>query len=276
MAPATNSKEKLSLSFHRGFALYRSGVQAVLSSALLGNRSSTNDVLENTTLGTSQAEAMPRYAERAGLLDGNKQPTLFGRLAGEYDESLSRPSTQWVMHYYLSAPYRFRPNFWNFLVNQLHSVGQGATTGDIKNLVGEFATAVTGNESSSETLDVAVSGFVGTYTRADSLGSLGLFTSPSSGQYVVTDPNPMGAGAFACVLADYWDNVWTERDTVLLHEVTQGPLARLLRAEGTLGDSLRSLEKRGLVRLQRRTSPFSVTRMRSDVPSLWREQLYFD
>ena len=109
MTSTIHSEERLSLSFSRGFALYRSGVQAVLVSALAGQEITKDDILENTTLGTVQAEAMPRYAERCGLLNENRKPTLFGELVGQHDASLALAPTQWLMHYYMAAPHRCAP-----------------------------------------------------------------------------------------------------------------------------------------------------------------------
>lgn len=267
-----NSEERLSLSFSRGFALYRNGVQVVLASALAGQEITTDDILENTTLGTSQAEAMPRYAERCGLLNENKVPTLFGELVGRHDESLALISTQWLMHYYLSSPHRFAPNYWNQLTCHLDSTDQLLTTNELIKSVASFALEVAGKEPSDRTTKAAASAFVGTYSREDSLNQLGFLESQGQGQYLVAEPHPISAGAFACVLVDYWESNWGERGDVLLSELA--PLARLLRAQGTLGALLKTLEKSGLIVCQRRVSPFQVTRLWEDPAAVWREHLY--
>lgn len=266
------SDERLSLSFSRGFALYRNGVQVVLASALAGQEIRKDDILENTTLGTSQAEAMPRYAERSGLLDEHKLPTLFGELVGKHDESLALISTQWLMHYYLSAPHRFAPNYWSQLTSHFDSSGEILTTNELEKSVASFALEVAGKEPSERTIKAAVSAFVGTYSREDSLNQLGFLESQGQGQYLVTEPHPISAGAFACVLVDYWESNWGERGDVLLSELA--PLARLLRAQGTLGALLKTLEKSGLIVCQRRVSPFGVRRLWEDSAAVWREHLY--
>ena len=268
-----NSEERLSLSFSRGFALYRSGVQAVLASALAGQEITKDDVLANTTLGTSQAEAMPRYAERCGLLN-DKTPTLFGELAAQHDETLALPATQWLMHYYLSAPQRFAPNYWNRLAAHFEDEGQTLTTGALQKAVAAFAGEVADKAPSERTTKAAASAFVGTYSRADALGQLGFLEEQGqgSGQYLVTEPHPIGAGAFACVLVDFWEHNWGARGDVLLSELA--PLARLLRAQGSLGALLKTLEKSGLIVNQRRVSPFGVRRAWQDGAAVWREYLY--
>lgn len=268
------SEERLSLSFSRGFALYRSGVQVVLASALAGQEITKDELLENTTLGTVQAEAMPRYAERCGLLDENKAPTLFGELASQHDESLALHSTQWLMHYYLSAPHRFAPNYWHQLAAHFDCVGEVFSTGKAQKSVGSFALEIAGKEPSERTTKTAASAFISTYSREDALGQLGFLESQdqSSGQYLIAEPHPIGAGAFACVLVDYWDANWGARGDILLSELA--PLARLLRAQGTLGSLLKTLEKAGLIVNQRRVSPFGVRRLWEDSRAVWREHLY--
>ena len=271
---STRTDERLSLSFSRGFALYRSGVQAVLDSALAGNNVSRDDVLESTTLGRSQAEAMPKYAERCGLLDENKVPTRFGLLAGEHDRGLALPATQWLMHYYLAASHRAAPSYWNHLTSHFEAPGEVLTTNDLEKSVAEFALQSAGKSSSERTVNAAASSFASTYNRDDSLGQLGFLEAAgqNSGQYLVTEPHPIGAGAFACVLVDYWEHHWGERGDVLLSELA--PLARLLRAQGILGSLLKTLEQAGLIVNQRRVSPFQVRRLWEDVDAVWRAHLY--
>lgn len=266
------SEERLSLSFSRGFALYRNGVQVVLASALAGQEISKDDILENTTLGTSQAEAMPRYAERCGLLNENKVPTIFGELVGNHDESLALISTQWLMHYYLSAPHCFAPNYWGQLTSHFDSSGELITTNDLEKSVAAFALEITGKEPSPRTINAAASAFVGTYSREDSLNQLGFLKSQGGGQYLVTEPHPISAQSFACILVDYWESNWGERGDILLSELA--PLARLLRAQGILGSLLKTLEKSNLIVCQRRVSPFQVRRLWEDSSAVWREHLY--
>ena len=274
MSSQSISEERLSLSFSRGFALNRSSVAAVLASARAGQEIVKDALLENTTMGTVEAEAMPRYAERCGLLDENKTPTLFGELASQHDQSLARISTQWLMHYYLSAPHRFAPNYWGQLVSRFDSAGQILTTNETMQSVAIFAREVADKAPSERTTKAAASAFVGTYSRPDALNQLGFLESQSqsSGQYLITEPHPIGAGAFACVLADYWENNWGARGDVLLSELA--PLARLLHAQGTLGSLLKELEKSGLIVNQRRVSPFGVRRLWEDSSAVWRAQLY--
>ena len=267
------SEERLSLSFSRGFALNRSSVAAVLVSALAGQEITKEALLENTTMGTVEAEAMPRYAERCGLLDENKTPTLFGELASQNDESLALYSTQWLMHYYLSAPHRFSPNYWSQLVSHFDSSGQILTTNETMQSVAAFAREVAEKEPSERTTKAAASAFVGTYSRPDSLNQLGFLESQGhSGQYLIAEPHPISEGAFACVLVDYWESNWGARGDVLLSELA--PLARLLRAQGTLGMLLKTLEKAGLIVNQRRVSPFGVRRLWEDSGAVWRAHLY--
>ena len=137
-------------------------------------------------MGTVQAEAMPRYAERCGLLDENRKPTLFGELAAQHDENLALPATQWLMHYYLAAPHRFAPNYWHHLATHFDDVGAVLTAGEAQNSVAKFAREIADKAPSERTAKTAAGAFVGTYSREDALGQLGFLEAQgsSSGQYL--------------------------------------------------------------------------------------------
>ena len=114
----------------------------------------------------------------------------------------------------------------------------------------------------------------GTYTDAEALGNLGLLQATSSSTYQVLDPVLPSPGTFACLLADYWEANWPGRADVLWADLTAGPLAQLLLAEGRLGPLLREVEKLGLVRIQRRVPPYQVFRLWDAPDTVWQQHLY--
>nr|GFA52608.1 hypothetical protein [Tanacetum cinerariifolium] len=71
-------------------------------------------------------------------------------------------------------------------------------------------------------------------------------------QYTVRQPRALSTGAFACLLADYWQRHWPDRSDVLLEQVTQGELARvLLLSENKVNDLLGSLAAPDLALVKR-------------------------
>ena len=277
--------DSLSLSFHRTFPLSRSGVSAVLSAIAENNIGASNSIHANTTLGTVQAQAMPRYAERMGLIvttKNQKTLTLFGQLALEHDQTLSNSSTQWAMHYFIAAPHRQTPNFWYELIMECFASDQAFTMtkddGEASDVVtktlGKFALDKSGKMPAPTTLNGTVKAFLGTYSKEEALGNLGLLQATASSTYQVLDPALPSPGTFACLLADYWEATWPGRADALLADLTAGPLARLLLAEGRLGPLLREVEKLGLVRIQRRVPPYQVFRLWDNPAAVWQQHLY--
>lgn len=270
----TANDDRLSLSFHRSFALSRSGVSAILKAAVAGEEMSWENVRQQTSLGTVQVEAMPRYAERCGLLDSSKKPTAFGEVVAEKDPTLSHLSTQWCMHYFISTPERFRPNFWSNVVTNLFFYNQSFQAEDVATNIRLFAVAQSQKEPSIRTANDSATALAGTYTKDDALGALGILEN-NGGVYAVREPKPVPVGAFACILAHYWASVWHERDDVLLRDVNDGELSSLLLlSSGEINDLLSALSERGLVTRHRRVPPFKVTRQWGDQDALWREHLY--
>lgn len=277
--------DSLSLSFHRTFPLSRNGVSSVLSAIADGSSSSKNSIHANTSLGKIQVEAMPRYAERMGLLMGErnqKNLTLFGRLALEHDLTLSSSATQWAMHYFITVPYRQIPNFWYQLVSKCLVPDQVITmtkddekaTDFVTKTLSAFALEKSGKLPAPKTLNGTVKAFLGTYSKEDGLGNLGLLQATSTNTYQVLDPTLLAPSTFACLLADYWEATWPGRSDVLLADLTAGPFAQLLLAEGRLGPLLREIEKLGLVRLQRRVPPYQVFRLWENPAAVWQQHLY--
>jgi hypothetical protein len=274
--------DSLNLSFHRTFSLSRSGVSSVLTAISEGSTGSKISIHANTSLGTIQVEAMPRYAERMGLLDNKKRLTVFGALALEHDLTLSEKATQWAMHYFISAPHRQKPNFWFYLVDNcffpdtqiiLTKEGDKATDIVTKNLV-DLAIDKTGKIPADKTLSGTVKAFLSTYSKEEGLANIGLLQATATNTYQVQDPVLPTAATFACLLADYWEHNHSGRADVLLSELTAGPLARLLLAEGRLGPLLSQVEKLGLVRVQRRVPPYQVFRLWDSPADVWQKHLY--
>lgn len=117
------NRVRLGNTFHRSFKLRRNQIQDVLQVAYEhevkpNSGSWDREILrETSSIGTVQAASAPRYAYGTGLLDSENKLTEFGRLAYKHDPMLERSATQWLMHYYLSAPNGFGPSYWYNIVS---------------------------------------------------------------------------------------------------------------------------------------------------------------
>jgi hypothetical protein len=242
--------------------------------AVAGEEMTDKNIKEHTTFGTTQVESFPRYAKRAGLFDEDWQLTSFGEAAIESDLSLSQLSTQWVMHYSMSASHRNAPNFWHHLTLQCLVPDKFLDANEVRAVTADFASECGAKEPSFNTLDTVQTAFLGTYAKPECFGNLEILRSEDN-KYRVQRPRPIAAGAFACVLADYWAARWGEKREALLSDLTGGELAALLLlSSGEVNALLGELQSRGLLHRQRRTPPFQVIRQWEDPAALWREQLY--
>ena len=268
--------EKVAISYHRGFGLVRSAVAAVLRSFSDGNTRAQAEA--ELTLGPDQFTAAVSYSERSGLTAHSK-PTPLGLAALEQDATLSEQATQWAMHYFLSIPSLNAPNYWATLtLNNLSLLGQ-ISQARLAEAIVDYSQEVSGWEPSERTIKSGATAYLSTYGKEEGLGSLGILDEASSrSQYTVRQPRALSTGAFACLLADYWQRHWSDRSDVLLEQVTQGELARvLLLSENKVNDLLGSLAAPdlALVKRQRKHTPYQVIRQPGlDAATLWETHLY--
>lgn len=272
------SVPKLGTAFHESFKLSRSGLAQVLASSSeadkQGAKSSASSLKEGTSLGNNQVKSYRRYAKGAGLIDEKEAPTQFGKLCLEFDQSLSKAETQWAIHYNMSVPHKAGPEYWNYLWSNFFVPELTSTTEKLTEEIEKFLTKNSANSLAASTYRTAISVLAGSYADTDALGNLGLLQATGANTYQVLDPALPTPTTFACLLADYWEANWPGRHDVLLSDLTAGPLAQLLLAEGRLGPLLREVEKLGLVRLQRRVPPYQVFRLWDDAAAVWQQHLY--
>ncbi len=217
---------------------------------------------------------MPRYAERAGLVDSNRQLTPFGKAALEHDPQLSQSQTLWMMHYFLAAPHRNAPNYWSSL-SDLFLTGEISSESAHEKL-SQFAVENSSRALKPRTLSDSVTAFLGTYSKPDALGALKILRSQGEGRYEVSDEfAPRSLGVVACALGDFWAARFGGAAKVNLSDVN-GPngLGRvLLLSTGELNRALSGLQSAGLVRLERATPPHQIARGWDSPGALW-ERLY--
>ncbi len=267
--------QNLGFTFHRSFALMRSGIAQFLRECQDETGISAREVREKTTLGSIQVEAMPRYAERAGLVDSSRQLTTFGKTALQHDPQLSQNATLWMMHYFLAAPHRNSPSYWSFLCEVFADEGE-ISSERVFDKISEFAAEYSPKELKPRTLKDTVTAFLGTYTKTDALGALSILQAQGEGIYRVSDEfAPRSQGVVACALGDFWAARFGRSNKVNLSDVNgpSGLAGALLLSTGELNRALGQLQGAGLVRLERATPPHQIARAWEDEDALW-EQLY--
>ncbi len=132
------SMERIGTMFHETIVLNREAIRQVLKSVVnywdLGDspRVSLFDYIkERTNLGNNYIKSMPNYAIGCGLLSFNKRLTQFGQMVQNNDPSMLHPATQWLMHYYMSAPNGPGPQFWYKLICQYMVPGNSIAKDEI-------------------------------------------------------------------------------------------------------------------------------------------------
>lgn len=266
--------DKLSLSFNRKFPLSRNDISSILR-VFADNGNIVND----TILGEPKRQAMSQYCERAGLTS-DKHPTPFGLEALYQDPTLSRLESQWIMHYFLAAPWRYTPNFWSELTSSVLLLNSSFSGLQVQEQINQFAIREVDTIFAEDTLKAAATAFLGTYARKDGLYALGIFPAKNengiekeqTGSYQMRQPHPIPPRAFACILADYWQEHYRDRPEVPIAELSQGLLPQLLLlSEPSFNGLLAELAAPdlALVRRQRHFTPYTITRLWDDPASLW-------
>jgi hypothetical protein len=272
------SATKLGTAFHETFPLDRARLTSILETVAAhagdGTKLTYDDFKERSGLGANQVKSFRRYAQGTGLIDKNERLTEFGSLVAEQDPQISKPATQWMMHYYMVAPHHSGPMFWHHLSTKVLVEGAELTRDSVGQSIKEFLAAQGERALAEETYPKTATVFLGSYEKGGGFEALEILRA-EAGKYRVGQPRPIPAGAFACLLADYWAARWGEKREALLSDLAGGELAALLLlSSGEVNALLGELSERGLLHRQRRTPPFQVIRHWDDPASLWREQLY--
>lgn len=209
---------------------------------------------------------MPRYATGAGLLDFARHLTRFGQYALNHDRLLEHQGTQWLMHYYLSAPQGPGPAFWHHLVSNFFYVGHEFSKTQVERQITAFVEQNEGRTLAKRTLSDAATIFLGTYLKSDGLGKLGLLTQLPDERYQVTEPVSPPPWAVAYALLDYWEAHFQDQLTVSLDLLTApgGFTALFLMDQHNFNEVLRVLQAERYVEVYRVAPPHQVVLLRRD------------
>lgn len=267
--------QRLGFSFHRTFSFIRPAVTQILLLAeelshqpklALDNRM----IRQRTGLGTIYVEAMPRYATGAGLLDFDRRLTEFGHYAAAHDSMLEQHGTQWLMHYYLSAPQGPGPAFWHDLVRTFIFTGNEFAKMQVDRHVAAFVEQTEGRVLAERTTIAAATVFLGSYTKPDALGNLRVLDELPDKRYRVREPVRPPAWAVAYALLDYWAAHFEDRLTVSLDTLTEpGGFASLfLLGQQEFNEVLHTLQAEHYVEVYRAAPPYQVVLLRRDTEPL--------
>lgn len=263
---------RLGTTFHRTFALNRPAVVQVLDIVYNSDSEVQSDEFERkvlrelTNLGSIYVEAMPRYGVGCGLLGWGNFPTVLGELARQHDPLLENSSTQWLMHYHLSAPQGPGPIFWHELVTTRFRSGDEFTLEDLSVSIAEIYQRCESEPLAERSARATSTIFVGTYTKPDGLGNLGLLEKLDESRYRVRDDfEPIPTWAVAYAVLDFWKANHGGRIDVLLNDLTQQLGAVLLIGAGKLANVLYKMQAEGIVIVDQSLPPYKVRLLRPEI-----------
>lgn len=276
---SSESERRLGTAFHESFGFSRRQVSQLLSAIntapssldLTSAKQRIAFLRENTQLGRNQAKAMPGYAYGSGLLDSTYRLTDLARYILAEDTLLELRSTQWLIHYHLSAPYGPGPVFWYEFVRKRFRAGDEFTSNEIRTEIFESVKEYFAKELSPETIENTKVAFVSTYVNQAGLGPLSILTSPEQNRYLVQDPTPPSIWVFALALLDYWKARYgLERRTINLDDLyVEGGLGDVfMMGGGRVNSHLHRLQEEGIVQIYSVAPPYQVVLLQRDAQFL--------
>lgn len=270
--------KRLETAFSETFSLSREQLNQVLDSASnYDGRKPFHELLRiNTTLGTNQVKAMPHYGLGSGLLDTNYQLTSFGKFVQQNDPLMQQLSTQWLMHYFLSAPQGPGPAYWHELVVTRIKPGEEFSKNELIEQVNNFLIINQNKQLNFErTIRSAVNAFLGTYSKRDGLQDLGIIATKGEDIYRVLDTEAPSTWVVAYALLDFWKARFPNQTTINLNDLygENGLTSLFLISKGRLNAMLEEMQREGMLELYRIAPPYQVVLLATDeVPIL--ERLY--
>lgn len=264
--------KRLETAFHETFYLSRPELSQMLK--VIHNQADALDdatlrevLREHTHLGTNQIRAMPRYGFGTGLLDEKYQLTTFGKLMLQHDPLLESAGTQWLMHYFMSSPHGPGPAFWHNLVTSRFRIGDQFSRSDLVFQAKSFISDTLGKQLKDDTIEAAITAFLGTYVKPDGLSRLEILVNDGSDTYTVLDPEAPSMRVVACALMDLWQAKYTNLATINLNDLygANGLSSIFMVGRGKLNSLLEEMQQEGVVEMFRIAPPYQVRLLHSDV-----------
>lgn len=259
--------KRIGTMFHETFSLSRPAISTVLSviNTVDLSQGLHATLRDHTHLGKNYVKAMPQYARGCGLLTMDNQLTVFGSHALRFDPLLDTQATQWLMHYYMSAPHGPGPGFWHEFVQSRFRYGDEFTKNSLADQLIDHISTVELKELKLDSANSAANAFVGTYTKDDGLRRLGIIESVNE-RFRILEPDPPSVWVFAVALLDFWQYQFPNQVTINLDELyTDGGLTSIFMiGAGRINQYLRSLQQEGIVDVYRVAPPYQVVLLNPD------------
>ncbi len=275
--------KKLGATFHRTFSLSRSVVADILDVAEIAENEGVNGLpskfisQHKPHLGSEYLTSMPRYAVGCGLIDDKtKRLTQFGRATRKNDVKLTKPDTQWLMHFFLSWKDGPGASYWNELVTHLFVEGTEFTRLQMIALMTELRENGENTIPSVRDTDQCLAAFYGTYTKSEALGNLGILQLVDSSigaeikKFLVDSGTQPSCWVIGYALSVYWDFMYPTRISINASELFgQASLSSLFMTSiGRMNRYIHDLQMEGYYDYYRTAPPFQVVRLSDDIESL--------
>jgi hypothetical protein len=280
-SPKMSNLERIPSLFHESFSLSRSSLTQILKAVFLApndldfkSKAKREEFFnQNTTIGTNYVKSMPNYSKGTGLIDFNYRLIPFGKKVFTNDLLFEQNITQWLMHYHLSAPLGPGPAFWHELVKTRFRSGDEFTTQEIADQIGGFFEREEGKSLAKRSARSTANIFLGTYTRSDGLGNLGLLEEISPERYRVLDPDPPSTWVTAFALLHWWKSLFKEQVTLNLNDLhgDQGLTNILMIGKGRLNSLLDEMQQEGFLELYRIAPPYQIVLLNHDEEAILRK-----
>lgn len=224
-------------------------------------RISQSALRKHTSLGTNYIKAMPRYGVGCGIFS-RSELTPFGQVLLQHDPALALGTTQWLMHYHMSAPHGPGPCFWHHLVTRFLRICSRLRSTDVASEIGRMIREEEGNEPNPRTMARTATVFLRSYTNPDGLSQLRLMQEVERGLYLVTDPSAVPVWVVGFALVDYWEHQWGDRITVDLAVLFEpGGLSSIFfLGSEAVNELLETLQREKLIDIYRVAPPYQVVR----------------
>lgn len=221
-----------------------------------------------TFLGSRYIKSIPKYAMGCGLISQEYEILSLGFQALSKDSLLNTSSTQWLMHYHLSAPQGPGPLFWHELVKTRFRVGQTFTGSEIAAQIAEIYQRESGSPLAEKSARSTATIFLGTYTKPDGLANLNLLIPIGEDRYQLNDdidPPPTWVVAYA--ILDHWQAYYPTQKTINMDDLVgeNGVSNIFMIGAGKVANILQKMQLEGLVDVFRAAPPYQVVLLKPEL-----------
>ena len=274
--------QRIGTMFHETFGLNREAIRQVLNSLNSNTKTPLGDsittILEKTTnLGNNYIKSMPNYAKGCGLLDQDFHLTEFGVKVLEIDSQQLLSSTQWLMHYHLSAPNGPGPLFWNKLVMKYFQYDSRFSDDELVSYIKSSVESKKGGGISDDSCKSTKTIFIGTYLKSEGLGNLNLLQKDQeTGEFLVNYPEPPSIWVMSVALLHYCKTAFPGQRMVAMKDLMgESDFGRIFMT-GTrrINKTLEALREIGYVELFTTAPPYAVAILTKRCSTAFREDVH--